>query len=133
MIVTEPFLVPDPPVAVCFNSSSGDLVVHASTRQAPAQPTNLSAMIDFIFGDVKPRPMHVDPRRRAHGPFQPGIVAGGETLECQMTHGPQLIQVMVKGAPPQSTSALASQRQGYGPLCILVRRQRAILERHDLI
>jgi len=32
-----------------------EFVAHAPARQARSQPTNLSAMIDFIFGDVKPR------------------------------------------------------------------------------
>ncbi len=33
-----------------------EVLVHAA-RQARSQPTNLPAMIDFIFGDMKPRPM----------------------------------------------------------------------------
>jgi hypothetical protein len=45
-----------------------EFAAYAPARQPRSQPTNLSAMIDLIFGDVKPkpRPMHIDPGRRTH-------------------------------------------------------------------
>src|SRR5262249_6227357 len=101
---------------VCFaaqldetaGSRSRALVARASARKARSQPPDLSAMIDFIFRDMKPRPVRVDCRRHAHGLFQPRIVTGGETLERPLTHGLQLTEVIVKRSIPQRTSPLVS-------------------------
>jgi hypothetical protein len=46
-----------------------EFAAYAPARQPRSQPTNLSAMIDFIFCDMKPRPMHIDFGCRAHGLF----------------------------------------------------------------
>jgi hypothetical protein len=50
-------------------------------RQARAQPPNLAAMIDFVFRDVEPRPVCVDPWRRLHRAGQPSVVASSERFQ----------------------------------------------------
>ena len=84
-------------------------------------------MIDFILGDMKPRPVCVDPWRRHHRPLQPRVVTRGKVLERDLTDRHEFLHVLFKGSPSQQTPPIRSKVQGDGPSGILFRRERPLL------
>ena len=64
------------------------------TRQSRPQPPDLSAMIDLVLRDMKPREMRVHRGGRGNRPVEPLVVAHGELLERDAARVGHVVEIM---------------------------------------